>query len=72
MFLFRHSQQYSTAAPTVFLEGLDENAVYRLEPAYGKLSDSGESFSGAYLMHRGINPDLKNDYDSMALVLHRQ
>jgi alpha-galactosidase len=72
LFLFRHSQQYATAAPAVFLEGLDENAVYRLEPAYGKLRDSGESFSGAYLMHRGINADLKNDYDSMAVLLHRE
>ncbi|MGC2657730.1 MAG: GH36 C-terminal domain-containing protein, partial [Bryobacteraceae bacterium] len=71
-FLFRHSQEYQTPPPTVHLEGLDENAVYRVEPAYGKLRGIGESVSGAYLMHRGIDADLRGDYDSMAVLLHRQ
>lgn len=72
VFLFRHSQEYQTPAPTVYLEGLDENAVYRLEPEYGKLRNSGETFSGAYLMHHGIDANLTGDYDSMAVLLHRQ
>jgi alpha-galactosidase len=72
VFLFRHSQEYQTPAPTVYLEGLDDNAVYRLEPAYGKLRDNGELFSGAYLMHHGIDAVLQGDYDSMAVLLHRE
>jgi alpha-galactosidase len=72
VFLFRHSQEYQTPAPTVYLEGLDENAIYRVEPAYGKLRDSGESFSGAYLMRHGIDAVLTDDYSSMAVLLHRQ
>jgi alpha-galactosidase len=72
VFLFRHSQEYQTPAPTIYLEGLDESAIYRLEPAYGKLRETGAEFSGAYLMHHGIDPNLTGDYDSMAVLLHRQ
>ena len=37
VFAFRHSQEYSTAPPTIRLRGLDARALYRLESIDGKL-----------------------------------
>jgi alpha-galactosidase len=72
LFAFRHSQQYNTAAPTVFLRGLDEKALYRVESVDGQLVEKQPELSGAYLMHRGLNLVLKGDFDSTAVVLERQ
>ena len=71
LFAFRHSQQYSTAAPVVYLEGLDGRAVYRLESIDNKLVTRETELSGAYLMQNGVNLNLRGDYDSTAVVLHR-
>ncbi len=71
LFAFRHSQQYNTAAPAVYLRGLEEHAVYRLESPDGKLLDKQPALSGAYLMRNGINLNLRGDYDSTVIIMER-
>jgi alpha-galactosidase len=71
LFAFRHSQQYSTAAPTISLRGLDERAVYRVESIDGKLVDAPPQLSGAYLMKAGLNLNLRGDFDATAVILER-
>ncbi len=71
VFAFRRSQQYNTPAPVIYLRGLDNRAVYRLESVDGKLLEKQPDLSGAYLMRRGINVNLRGDFDSTAVVLER-
>ena len=71
LFAFRHAQQYNTAAPTILLRGLDERAIYRLESIDKKLTEGLQQVSGAYLMRRGLNLNLRGDYDSTAVILER-
>jgi alpha-galactosidase len=71
LFAFRHSQQYSTPAPPIYLQGLDARALYKLESIDGKLMDEQPQLSGAYLMQNGINLNLRDDYDSTAVLLRR-
>jgi len=72
LFAFRHSQQYNTAPPTIYLRGLNERAVYRVESIDGKLLDKQPEMSGAYLMHHGLNFRLQDDYDCTLVILQRQ
>ncbi len=69
LFAFRHSQEYNTPPPMIHLEGLEPKAVYQLETVEGKLM---EKLSGAYLMDNGVGLRLTGDFDSTALLLHRQ
>ncbi len=71
LFAFRHSQQYNTPPPTIYLQGLDAHAVYRLESIDRKVMDEQPQLSGAYLMQNGIDLNLRGDYDSTAVLLHR-
>jgi alpha-galactosidase len=71
VFAFRHSQEYNTAAPVIYLRGLDERALYRVEAVDGKLLDRQPQLSGAYLMRVGINVNLRGDFDSTAVILDR-
>ncbi|HTQ56642.1 MAG TPA: alpha-galactosidase [Bryobacteraceae bacterium] len=71
VFAFLHSQQYLRPAPLVYLRGLDEHAVYRLESIDHKLADRLETASGSYLMNHGIRFRLGGDYDSTLLILER-
>ena len=72
VFAFRHSQQYNTAAPTIRLRGLDEKAIYKVEATDGKLAGArNRQYSGAYLMHVGLNVNLRGDYDATAIVLEK-
>jgi alpha-galactosidase len=71
VFAFRHTQQYSTAAPAIRLRGLDEKALYRVEATDGKLQERQPELSGAYLMRVGLNLNLRGDYDAAAIVLDR-
>jgi alpha-galactosidase len=71
LFAFRHSQQYNTAPPTIRLRGLDERALYRVEPLNRKLAERQPQLSGAYLMRAGLNVNLRGDYDSTAVILER-
>ena len=72
MFAFRHSQQYNTQAPTIYLRGLEEKATYRIEALDNKLVEKQQTLSGAYLMNRGLNVNLRGDFDSTAIILERQ
>ncbi len=67
LFAFRHSQQYQTPIPAISLRGLDQKAVYQVEA----LNGTKKEFSGAYLMHSGLNLSLGGDFDSTAVVLTR-
>jgi alpha-galactosidase len=72
VFAVRHSQQYETAAPTIHLRGLEEKAMYKVESVNGKLVERQGTLSGAFLMGRGINVNLRGDFDSTAVILERQ
>jgi alpha-galactosidase len=69
LFAFRHSQEYNTEPPTIQLAGLDAKAVYQPELWDGTML---EPVSGAYLMQSGLHVRLRGDFDSTAVLLHRQ
>jgi alpha-galactosidase len=71
VFAFRHSQEYNTAAPTLYLQGLDEKAIYKLEATGNKLVEGQAQLSGAYLMRAGLNVNLRGDFDSTVVILDR-
>jgi alpha-galactosidase len=71
LFAFLHSQQYLRPAPTVCLRGLDEKAAYRIKSVDGKLVEKQEVLSGSFLMHHGLNLNLRGDYDSTLVILER-
>ena len=71
LFAFRHSQEYGTPPPLIYLAGLAEHSVYRLESVDGKLQEKQPVLSGAYLMRHGLQLELKGDFDSTAVVLQR-
>jgi alpha-galactosidase len=71
LFAFLHSQRFGTPFPTIFLRGLAEDAVYKVEAIDpGQVRELG-SESGAYLMHHGVDLNLRADYDSTSLVLEK-
>ena len=72
LFGFLHSQQFGTPYPTIYLRGLDEKAVYKLESVDSGQKPPVSSASGAYLMHHGIELNLRGDYDSSSLLLEKQ
>ncbi len=72
LFAFRHSQEYNTPPPTIYLEGLDPRAIYRLESIDGKLAGKAQELSGADLMERGVNLVLRGDYDSTLVIIEKQ
>ena len=71
LFAFLHSQQSLRSAPTIYLRGLDERALYRLQPMDDKLVEKQETLSGAYLMNHGLNLRLTGDFDSTSVLLER-
>jgi len=71
LFAFRHSQEYDTPPPKIYLRGLDARAIYRIESIDGKLLEKDRELSGAYLMQSGVDLELKGDYDSTGVVLQR-
>ena len=71
LFAFRHSQQFKTDPPIIYLQGLDPKAVYRLEP-FDKQAMIPETASGAFLMEQGLQLSLTGDYASTMVMLQRQ
>jgi alpha-galactosidase len=55
----------------IYLQGLDRRAVYRLESIDGKLLDKQSELSGAWLMQNGLHLELKGDFDSTLVLIHR-
>jgi alpha-galactosidase len=71
LFAFLHSQQFLYEAPTIYLRGLDERALYRLKPIDDKLMEKQQVLSGSYLMNHGLNFNLVGDFDSTSVLLER-
>jgi alpha-galactosidase len=71
LFAFRHSQEYNTLPPLIYLRGLAERSVYSVESIDGKMAAGAAEYSGAYLMQNGLQVILKGDFDSTAVLLHR-
>jgi alpha-galactosidase len=72
LFAFLHSQQLRRPAPTIYLRGLDEKAVYRIKTIDNKLVEKQKSLSGSYLMNEGLNFNLVGDFDSTMVILERE
>jgi len=70
LFAFRHSQEYNTPPPVIYLRGLNQRSVYKVESIDGKLVGGTAEYSGAYLMQNGLQLVLKGDFDSTAVLLH--
>jgi alpha-galactosidase len=72
LFVFRHSQQFHYRAPTLYLHGLDERALYRLKAIDDdKLIEKQRVLSGSYLMNAGLNFNLEGDFNSTSVLLER-
>jgi alpha-galactosidase len=72
LFAYLHSQKFGNDFPLVFLRGLDENALYKVEGIDPSQLHEAGMLSGAYLMHHGINLDLHSDYDSTSVIFEKQ
>jgi alpha-galactosidase len=58
------------AYPTLKLEGLNENAMYKLTAFEGRVDDGSPVVaSGAYWMNRGLDPALNGDFHAAGFVL---
>ena len=68
---FLHSQQFGQSVPLLHLQGLAEDAMYAVSTTDNKLEDQAEKLSGAYLMHHGIQLQLRGDYDASAIKFDR-
>ncbi len=68
VFATLHSQQYGRPVPPLLLEGLEEQAVYKLTWLDGRT----QTQSGAALMHRGLLLNLRGDYAATSAVLEKQ
>ncbi len=73
LFAFLHSSHENYPFPTMKLRGLDENAVYALNPIAGKtVEGTPASATGGYWMHHGLDVQMKGDFQAAAFVLTRQ
>jgi alpha-galactosidase len=72
VFAYLHSQQYGMPYPTIQLQGLSADAMYRIRPLNDQKYAGQRLVSGAELMGAGVLVSLEGDYDSTALVLDRQ
>jgi alpha-galactosidase len=71
VFGFLHSQQFGRSTPLLHLQGLAEDAAYSVMTVNGKLQEERAKLSGAYLMHHGIQLQLRGDYDATAIRFDR-
>jgi alpha-galactosidase len=71
LFAFLHAQQYGRQAPAIHLKGLAEQGLYRVQAVEGRISETAETLSGAYLMNHGLTPSLKGEFDAAAILLER-
>lgn len=68
---YLHSQRLRVAYPPVRLKGLDANAMYRVRALDPQKYRGEEMVSGAVLMGAGVQLNLRDDYDSTAVVFER-
>ena len=71
VFAYLHSQQFGQSMPLLHLQDLAEDAMYSVTSIDGKVEENTRKFSGAYLMHHGIQFRLRGDYDATAARLDR-
>ena len=71
VFAFLHSQQFGTAFPTVFLRGLNKDALYKVQGIDAAQVQETGNVSGAYLMNHGLDLKLRGDYDSTSVTLEK-
>jgi alpha-galactosidase len=70
LFSFLHSSTELYAFPRIHLRGLDPERTYTLRSIYGKVSnDTPTSATGSYWMHKGIDVNLRGDFQAAAFVL---
>ena len=70
VFAFLHSQQMGYPFPTLYLQGLQPDTVYRASALSGTLSkDTPAQASGAFWMHQGIRLGLTGDFSAQAVLL---
>ncbi len=73
VFAFLHSSTENYPFPRVYMRGLDENATYALRPLAGKVaSNTPTAATGAYWMHRGVDLELRGDFQAMGVILQRK
>lgn len=64
LFIFLHSSQLGTGKRTVRLRGLEDRALYSID-------SQEQPLSGAALMYRGIELDIKGDFESRLVRMHK-
>jgi alpha-galactosidase len=64
VFLFLHSNNFANELPRIRLQGLDEQTLYRVEGIEQHLS-------GKALMKMGIKVDIKGDFQSKLVRIHK-
>jgi len=73
IFAFTHSTQEGRGFPLVQLQGLDLDADYKLTWIEGKaIEGTPETASGAWWMHRGLQIDLRGDFQAAAFQIDRR
>ena len=72
VFAFLQAQRFGSAYPTIYLQGLQADAKYRIKTIDDKLKDMPAVATGDALMHRGLTFHLAGDYDSTSITLERQ
>ena len=60
LFAFLHAQEYGDRCPRLYLSGLNPDFLYVCE-------ETGEKRYGSTLMHAGIEPGLRGDFDSLMM-----
>ncbi len=72
VFAFLHSSRELYPFPRIYLQGLDDNAMYSLTAFAGKLApDTPSSASGSYWMHHGFDTELRGDFQAAGFTLER-
>jgi len=73
VFAFANATKEGRGFPLLQLEGLDQDAEYKLSSIEGKLHpETPASASGAWWMRHGLQLDLSGDYQAAAVQLDRQ
>lgn len=71
VFVFQQAQQFNRPAPAVYLRGLDEDALYRVQPIDDKLVEKPPVASGSWLANHGLRFGLRGDFDSSSVLLEK-
>jgi alpha-galactosidase len=71
LFAFLHSQEFLRSAPTIYLRGLDPDALYRIKTIDDRPLEEQEVVSGSFLANHGLNLRLRGDYDSTSVALEK-